>query len=356
MGTMCRTAPAAAYSSASRAGAGTVTWHSHPSSASWRSIRIRACSDPPPSHTGCTERMRLVRIAVNAEQLLYRSPGGVGRYTAQLLTLLPSLFPDDEVVPFTARHRAATVASAFKRPGVDPLTAGRTVVLGPGPVRSCIGVGWARAGPALPVLHGADLVHAPSVAVPPHPGVPLVVTVLDTAPALFPESFPARGRRFHRRGLAAAGRRADLVLTVSEAAAAEIAAALEDPGGPDPGGAHRAWPKSGWTPGPGEPFSRVTAWPDGRTSSGSAVSSRGRELEPWWRPWPACGVGATTGRPVGRSPAGAGRVSRVAEPGLLPAADAATLGPALHQLGQVTDRGTVVAVCRGHGVRLPEPA
>src|ERR1700729_364365 len=113
MGTMCRTTPAAAYSSASRAGAGTVTWHSHPSSASWRSIRIRACSDPPPSHTGCTERMRLVRIAVNAEQLLYRSPGGVGRYTAQLLTLLPAAFPGDEVVPFTARHPRGSVVAAL---------------------------------------------------------------------------------------------------------------------------------------------------------------------------------------------------------------------------------------------------
>src|ERR1700728_4730383 len=100
MGTMCRTAPAAAYSSASRAGAGMATWHSHPPSASWRIMRIRACSEPPPSLTGCTERMRLVRVAVNAEQLLYRSPGGIGRYTAQLLTVLPPL---DEVVPFTAR-------------------------------------------------------------------------------------------------------------------------------------------------------------------------------------------------------------------------------------------------------------
>ncbi len=31
MGTTCRMAPAAAYSSANRAGAGTATWHSHPS-------------------------------------------------------------------------------------------------------------------------------------------------------------------------------------------------------------------------------------------------------------------------------------------------------------------------------------
>jgi alpha-1,3-rhamnosyl/mannosyltransferase len=52
----------------------------------------------------------------------------------------------------------------------------------------------------------------------------LIVTVHDAAPELFPEAFPARGRRFHRHGLRAAARRADLVITVSKAAEAEIAA------------------------------------------------------------------------------------------------------------------------------------
>jgi glycosyltransferase involved in cell wall biosynthesis len=165
--------------------------------------------------------MRLVRVAVNAEQLLYRSPGGIGRYTAQLLTVLPRLFPEDDVVPFTALHPPEVVATTLGRAGADPSTIGRAVRL-PWP-RPLLYEGWLRWGrPRLPGLHGADLVHAPSVAVPPHPRVPLVVTVHDTAPELFPESFPPRGRRFHRLGLAAASRRADLVLTVSAAAAEEI--------------------------------------------------------------------------------------------------------------------------------------
>jgi glycosyltransferase involved in cell wall biosynthesis len=49
-----------------------------------------------------------------------------------------------------------------------------------------------------------------------------VVTVHDAAPVLFPETYPRRGRWFHRRGMAAAARRADLVITVSHAAAREI--------------------------------------------------------------------------------------------------------------------------------------
>jgi glycosyltransferase involved in cell wall biosynthesis len=165
--------------------------------------------------------MRLVRVAVNAEQLLYRSPGGVGRYTAQLLTLLPDASAGDEVVPFTARHHPAAVAAALAGAGVPPTTAGRSVVL-PLP-RPLLYEGWLGPGyPHLPRLGDADLVHAPSLAVPPHPRVPLVVTVHDAAAELFPESFPPLGLRFHRRGLRAAARRADLVLTVSEAAADEI--------------------------------------------------------------------------------------------------------------------------------------
>ncbi len=162
-----------------------------------------------------------MRVAVNAEQLLYRSPGGIGRYTAQLLTVLPRLDPGDEVVPFTARHDHDQTAAILREAGVDPPTVGRAVVLRlPRPV---LYEAWLRLGwPRLPPLGGAQLVHAPSVAVPPRSGVPLAVTVHDAAPERFPGAFPARGRRFHRQGLHAAARRADLVLTVSAAAAEEI--------------------------------------------------------------------------------------------------------------------------------------
>jgi glycosyltransferase involved in cell wall biosynthesis len=80
--------------------------------------------------------------------------------------------------------------------------------------------------PSLGRLHSAlksvDLVHAPSVAVPPSSGVPLVVTAHDAATAVFPETYTRRGRWFHDRGAAAAARRATLVIAVSQAAAAEI--------------------------------------------------------------------------------------------------------------------------------------
>jgi len=158
-----------------------------------------------------------VRVALNVEQLLYRSPGGVGRYTAQLATVLPATGAGDEVVAFTARHARAEVTAAMDRFGVP----------GPPPAilslpRPVLYEAWHRFGRPSIDVGVVDVIHAPSVAVPPRRATPLVVTVHDAAPALFPETFPRRGLHFHRLGMAAAARRADLVITVSQAAAAEI--------------------------------------------------------------------------------------------------------------------------------------
>jgi glycosyltransferase involved in cell wall biosynthesis len=160
-----------------------------------------------------------VRVALNVEQLLYRSPGGIGRYTAQLATLLPATGADDEVVAFTARHGREEVRAAMERFGVP----------GPPPAilklpRPVLYEAWHRVGRPSIDVGDVDVIHAPSVAVPPRRATPLVVTVHDVAPALFPQTFPRRGLHFHRLGLAAAARRADLVITVSHAAAAEIVA------------------------------------------------------------------------------------------------------------------------------------
>ncbi|MDQ6785029.1 MAG: glycosyltransferase family 4 protein [Actinomycetota bacterium] len=157
-----------------------------------------------------------MRVALNVEQLLYRSPGGVGRYTAQLATLLPAN-GGDEVVAFTARHSRAEVSAAMARFGV------------PGPPATILGLprpvlyeAWHRFGRPPLAVGDVDVIHAPSVTVPPRRATPLVVTVHDAASALFPEAFTRRGLHFHRLGLAAAARRADLVITVSQTAAAEI--------------------------------------------------------------------------------------------------------------------------------------
>jgi glycosyltransferase involved in cell wall biosynthesis len=165
-------------------------------------------------------------VAVNVEQLLYKTPGGIGRYTARLMTLLPRLFPDDEVLAFTAWHRTGAVEAAYRRAGL-PAEQDAPAVRLPLP-RPVLYDAWHLTGvPKLgwmaPALGSCPLIHAPSVAVPPAGRARLVVNVHDVAPLLYPETFTPRGRRFHRQGIRAAARRADLVITGSQAAADELA-------------------------------------------------------------------------------------------------------------------------------------
>lgn len=159
----------------------------------------------------------MVRVAVNVEQLLHEAPGGIGRYTAELLRLLPAQGID--VTPFTARHSREEIERALRAHDLDRL---EPVVL---PLPSALLYdAWHLLGVAGPVRRVApvDLVHAPSPAVPPTGGVPLVVTVHDAAPLVMPEAFTRRGVFFHRRGFAAAAKRARLVIAVSEFSADEV--------------------------------------------------------------------------------------------------------------------------------------
>jgi alpha-1,3-rhamnosyl/mannosyltransferase len=158
---------------------------------------------------------------VNAEQLVQPAPGGIGRYTAELVKRLPDHDPAVDVSVFTARHSAADVDAAFAVHGIDDVEV--TILPLPRPVLYDTWHVLGRGGPARHVAP-IDLVHAPSPAVPPCEGPPLVVTVHDAGPISMPEATTRRGRWFHERGFAAAARRARLVIAVSEFAADEVAA------------------------------------------------------------------------------------------------------------------------------------
>jgi glycosyltransferase involved in cell wall biosynthesis len=166
-----------------------------------------------------------MRVALNLEQLLQPAPGGIGRYTAELARLLPTLPSTgaDEItlVPFVARHRREDVEARLREfglDGVDPivLSLPRPLLYDAWHLLRRPRLGRSRR------LRYTDVVHAPSVAVPPKSDAPLVVTAHDAAPLIYPETYPRRGRRFHTQGLAAAAKRADLVITVSESAAEEL--------------------------------------------------------------------------------------------------------------------------------------
>jgi glycosyltransferase involved in cell wall biosynthesis len=166
-----------------------------------------------------------MRVALNVEQLLHRPPGGIGRYTAELARLLPASGDEGEpfdVVPFVARHSRAKIERAMGTFGLHESDPVRLLL-----PRPLLYDTWNLLGfPPLGLLHRSlrdiDLVHAPSLAVPPHSGVPLVVTVHDAAAIVFPETYPRRGRWFHHRGSITAARRADVVIAPTMAAAEEI--------------------------------------------------------------------------------------------------------------------------------------
>ena len=161
-----------------------------------------------------------MRIGLNVEQLFYRVPGGTGRYAARLASEMTRLFPDDEVVPFCAWHDRGDMqnvlgplglrkpASRFPLPRFALYESWHRVGMPP--------VGWA------PALRQADVIHSPFVAVPPPSSKPLVVSVHDAGFAVHPESYTSRGRSFHELGVRVAARRADVVLTGSNAAADEL--------------------------------------------------------------------------------------------------------------------------------------
>ena len=68
----------------------------------------------------------------------------------------------------------------------------------------------------------ADVVHTPSLAVPPVRGRPLVVTVHDIAPERLPETTTPRGVRFHAGARARPGGTPSLVIVPSKFTADEL--------------------------------------------------------------------------------------------------------------------------------------
>ena len=128
-----------------------------------------------------------LRVALHAGQLDQPVPGGIGRYVEGLMRHLPD--GGVAVERFAAGRWRYETWHRFRWP----------VVRVPG-----------------------DLVHAPSLAVPPPGKRPLVVTVHDLAFRAHPECFPARGRAFHERGLALARAEAAAIIVPSAATAAEL--------------------------------------------------------------------------------------------------------------------------------------
>jgi glycosyltransferase involved in cell wall biosynthesis len=148
-----------------------------------------------------------MRVAVHAGQLLQPAPGGIGRYEIEVLRRLPRF--GVETVAFAAGDRPRGVPPRIPWIDLGPPRGGLRYEL------------WHRVGRPR-VRIEADVVHAPSLAVPPVGERPLVVTVHDLAFLRLPATMTRHGVRFHTRGLRLARRHADVIIVPSEFSAREL--------------------------------------------------------------------------------------------------------------------------------------
>ncbi len=150
---------------------------------------------------------RGVKAGLHTGQLLQPVPGGIGRYVVHLARNLPAA--DVGVVCFGAGVPSARVQ---------------------GLIGTYVNLGWPRGPLRYEMWHQlrrprvrleTDLIHAPSLAIPPT-RQPLVVTVHDVAFLREPSAFTRRGLAFHRRGLTIADREAAAIVTASRFARDEL--------------------------------------------------------------------------------------------------------------------------------------
>jgi glycosyltransferase involved in cell wall biosynthesis len=153
-----------------------------------------------------------MRVAVVVEQCLNRVPGGTGRYTRELTRALAAAAASNDIVEgWTAWHRDTTGAR------IDGADGPRRLVL----PRRPLAAAWERGiGPS---PRRGDVVHAPTLLLPPRRTAPLVVTIHDAVPWTHPETLTARGASWHQRMGKRAAHAADAVIVPTYAVAEELA-------------------------------------------------------------------------------------------------------------------------------------
>ena len=163
-----------------------------------------------------------MRVAVNVEQLVQDGVSGIATLHRRARAPAPGPRLGRDRVHRAAPERAGSTA-AMRATGPRPTRAGRAPAPAPGAVRRVAH----RSGVASPMRRVApvDLVHAPSLGGPAGGERPRSSSPRTTPRrSRCPSTYTRRGRWFHRRGFAAAAKRARLVIAVSEFCADELAA------------------------------------------------------------------------------------------------------------------------------------
>jgi glycosyltransferase involved in cell wall biosynthesis len=156
-----------------------------------------------------------VQAAIFLEQALAPVSGGTGRYSIELAAALArTANQGDSVTSWTAWH--GDTAPAVVAGVVGP----RRLSL----PRRALAEAW-RYGVG-PAPRGVDVLHAPTLLVPPRRRYPLVVTIHDAVPWTHPETLTPRGARWHRVMAERAVGSASAIAVPTQAVADELAAVL----------------------------------------------------------------------------------------------------------------------------------
>jgi glycosyltransferase involved in cell wall biosynthesis len=161
----------------------------------------------------------LRRVGLNLLFLVPGETGGLEIYVRELLPRLAEVRPDLELIAFVNREGAGADLEATEVVEVD--------VTGRGRARRVLTE--QRQLPRLARRHRIDLLHSLGTSAPARPGVVSVVTIHDVIYARHPEAHTLPMRLGMRMIVPLAARGADRVITISHAAATEVADVLSVP-------------------------------------------------------------------------------------------------------------------------------
>lgn len=154
-------------------------------------------------------------VAFLLEQCLSPVPGGTGRYSKEIAGALAAVDPERQVIGWTAAHRDLSPARVRGVKGPKALLLPRRGLI----AAWDLGVG--------PGPRGADIIHAPTMLVPPRRKKPLVVTIHDAVPWTHPETLTPRGAVWHRRVGDRVAKEADAIVVPSQAVVDELVEFLD---------------------------------------------------------------------------------------------------------------------------------
>ncbi len=153
-----------------------------------------------------------MKVAIGADQLLFRVMGGIGSYTRNMINCLNR----NKDIKLSVYHSKGVLKPSIESGEYNDIEIPYS--------RRLLSFSWQFLKvPSLErYLNSVDVVHALNFQIPPVKKKPLIVTVHDLSFLAYPQAFPLYGRFYHRRGLLNMVNMADYIIAVSESARSDL--------------------------------------------------------------------------------------------------------------------------------------